>query len=143
MYSFLKICKHSKMQHYLLFFNTFQQSWNVLMHSVCLSVCTRSISRKYYSNALKLMYVIHILHNTDRGENVIHTTNSLSTETHQSFLIHYGSWGGCLKHILKYLYCTKYNVLRFVIQKKHISHEKWHKQHEYYVYQLTQNFSNA
>ena len=39
----------------VVFFNTFQQSWKVFMHSVCLSVCPRSNSRKYSSNVLKLI----------------------------------------------------------------------------------------
>ena len=60
---------------------------------VCLSVCTRSNSRKYSSNVLKLIYVIYVWHSKNRTENGIYTANGLSTETHKSFPIHYGLWG--------------------------------------------------
>ena len=44
-------------------------------------------------------------------ENGIYTANGLFTETHKIFPIHYGLWGGCLKNILTYLDCTKYNEI--------------------------------
>ena len=44
----------------------------------------------------------------DRNENGVYGTNGLSTETHKSFLIHYGCEGNYLKRIL---YCTKRNEI--------------------------------
>ena len=104
------------------FFNTFQHSWKVFMHSVfclsvcssvCPSVCPRSNSRKYSLNVLKLIYVIYIWHRMNRIENGIYTTNGLSTETHKRFSDTLQAIGGkCLKRILKYLYWTKYNEIK-------------------------------
>ena len=45
-------------------------------------------------------------------ENGIYKSNGLSTETHKSFPIHYGLWGGkCSKRIFVYSYCTKYDEI--------------------------------
>ena len=80
-------------------FNTFQQAEKCLyIWFVRLSVCACSNSRKYSSNVLKFQYVIHIGHSMNHIENGIHGTHGSSTETHKSFLIHYGIWrGGILK----------------------------------------------
>ena len=49
----------------------------------------------------------------DRIENGIYTTNDSSTETHQSFSMHYGLWEGgkCLKRILTYFHYIRYNEI--------------------------------
>ena len=54
-------------------------------------------SRKYFSNVLKFMYVIHILCRKKHIENGMHGTNGSSTETHKSFSIHFGLWGETFK----------------------------------------------
>ena len=43
----------------------------------------------------------------DHIANGMYGTNALFTETHKSFLMHYGLWGKYLKHILKCLCCNK------------------------------------
>ena len=72
---------------------------------VCLSVrpsvCLRSTSRKYSSNILKLIYVIHIWHSINCIENGMHKTNDFSTEAHKGFPIHYGLWGKMCKAYFK------------------------------------------
>ena len=63
----------------------------------------------------------------NRIENGMNTTNGLSTETHNLFSTHYGLWQGkCLKCILTYLDCPKYNEINIdhsYIQN-HVSHKK-------------------
>ena len=82
------------------------------MHSVCLSVCARFNSGKYSSNVLKFKYVTHIRYSLDRIENDVYGTHRSSTETHKSFLIHYGLCGGKdFKRILICLYCNKWNKI--------------------------------
>ena len=60
----------------------------------------------------------------------MYATNGLSTETHKSFLIHYSVWGGgegeCLKRILAYLDCIKYNEINIGHShiQKHSSNKK-------------------
>ena len=49
------LCQQPRHNNYS--FNTFQQSWKVFAHSVYLSVCVRSNSRKFSSNVLKLIHV--------------------------------------------------------------------------------------
>ena len=66
----------------------------------------------------------------NRIENGMCTINGLSTETHKNFPIHYGLLGGkCLKHILTYLACTKYNEINISHSdtQKHVFYEKGYK----------------
>ena len=47
----------------------------------------------------------------NRIENGIYTTNGLSTETHKNFPIYNGLGEKCLKLILTFLHCTKYEEI--------------------------------
>ena len=94
-----------------------------------LSVCSRSNSHKYSSNVLNLIYVVRIWHSINRIKNGICTTNGLSTDT-QKFSDTLQRMGKkCLKHILTYFYCTKYNEINIGhphIQKD-VSYKKLYK----------------
>ena len=72
----------------------------VFMHSVYLSVCAHSNSRKSSSNVLKLIKVFHIWPGMDRIENGMRTTTGSSTETHKTFPTHYGLWEKMFKAYL-------------------------------------------
>ena len=117
------------------------------MHSVCLSICARSNSRKLSSDALKLIYIIHIWHSMNYIDNGIGTTNDLSTETVKIFWYITGEkWGEkYLKRILTYLHSTKYNEINMCHShiQKHVSYKKWSKKYKYYAYRLTQMFSDT
>ena len=80
-----------------VFFNTFQQSWNACIWFVCLSACASSNLRKYSSNVLKFMYIIHVWYNLDVIENGRHGSKDSSTETHKSFPIRYGLCRGIFR----------------------------------------------
>ena len=69
---------HSLSNSFLI--NTFQQSLKVFMHSVCLFTYARFHSRKYFSNVLKFITVIHISYSMDSFENGIHKTNGSSRD---------------------------------------------------------------
>ena len=73
-------------------FNTFQQSWKMLMHSVCLSVCpfvcVSSNCRICSSDIFKFIHALHIWCRMDSIEN--DGTKCSFTETHKSFPIHFG-----------------------------------------------------
>ena len=65
-----------------------------------------------------------------------------SIQAHAKVFRFYGE--KCLKRILKYLYCTKYNkinIYHFDIHKN-IFHTKWHKYYKCFVHRVTQKFSN-
>ena len=81
----------------------------------------------------------------NRIESGIHTTNSLSTETHKSFPIHYGLRGKSFNRILTYLYCTKYNEINISYSdiQKHFPIKKSYKKYKYLTDKLTQKFSNT
>ena len=96
-------------------FNTFLQSWKVFMHSVCLSVCPSvcplSNFCKYYSNVLKLIHVIHIWHSMNCIESDLYEQWFVYRDT-QKFSGKLRPKGEkCLKFILTYLYCTKYDEI--------------------------------
>ena len=48
--------------------NIFQQNWKIFMHLICLSVCACPNSRKYSSNTVKLIYVIHVWYRMNYSE---------------------------------------------------------------------------
>ena len=51
----------------------------------------------------------------------------------------------CLKRILTYLYCSKYNEIDIghLHIQKHASYKKCHKKYKYYVCKLTEKFSDT
>ena len=53
--------------------------------------------------------------------------------------------GKCLNRILTYLDCTKYNEINIDPShiQNHVSYKKGYKKHKYYVYRLTQKFSDT
>ena len=65
----------------------------------------------------------------NRIENGMDTTNGLSTETHKIFRYITAYGGKCLKPILTYLDCTKYNEINISHSdlQKHVAYEKWLK----------------
>ena len=69
----------------------------------------------------------------------------MSTGSHKSFPIHCTLQGKCLKSILTYLDCTKYNEMYIghLHIQKHVSYKKLYKKYKYYVYRLTQKFSDT
>ena len=50
----------------------------------------------------------------------------------------------CLKRILTYLDCTKYNEINIghLHIQKHVSYKKLYKKYKYYVYRIAQKFSD-
>ena len=66
----------------------------------------------------------------DRIENDMYGTKCSFTETHKNFQIHL-SIGGMkfLKFIVAYLYCTKYNEIKYFysVVQKHVSYTGSHK----------------
>ena len=100
-----------------MIFNTFQQSWKMLMHLLCLSVCAGSNFRKILQRVFKFMHAIHVWYRVDNIENDMHGTRCSFTERHKSFMIHFDLSKGVkfLKFIVTYLYCTKYNEIKYFI----------------------------
>ena len=49
-----------------------------------------------------------------------------------------------LKRILTYLYCNKWNKINIYHSdtQKHVSYKKWYKCYKYFVYRLSQKFSD-
>ena len=80
-------------------------------------------------------------------ENGIYTANGLSTGTHKSFPVHYGLWRGkCLKSILTYLDCIKYNeidISHLHIQKHVFYKKKLYKKYKKIMYRLIRKFSDT
>ena len=63
------------------------------MHSVCLPVHALTLVNNFQmSSNLCMLFISDIA--MDRTENGIYTTYGLSTETHKSFPMHNGLWGG-------------------------------------------------
>ena len=69
----------------------------------------------------------------------INTTSILYTGSHKSFPI---LCGNSLKCILLYLYCINYNEITICHSdiQKHVSHEKWLKSYNNFLYRLSQKF---
>ena len=80
-------------QLYSIVFNTFQQSWKSQISSVCPSVSTRTNSRKYSSNIVKILYAAAVWYSMVRIENDTHGTKNSSTQLHKSIPINYSVWG--------------------------------------------------
>ena len=74
-------------------------------------------------------------------KNRINATNILYTGSNKSFPI---LWGKCLKLIIRYLYCTKYNEIKIcnLYIHENVFHKKWHIDYKYFVYRVTQIFSD-
>ena len=115
--------------------NTFKQSLKMFIHpvylSVCLSVCVRfncsmyaltmyavCVRFNYSSNVPKLTHAIHTWYGMDSIENDIYGTKCSFTEKHRIFLCIsvYQGEAKFVKFIATYLYCTKYNKIKYFIQ---------------------------
>ena len=74
-------------------------------------------------------------------KNGINAKNILYTGSYKSFLI---LWGKCLKLIITCLYCSKYNEINMCHLYIHVDffHKKLHKDYKYFVYSVTQKFSD-
>ena len=70
------------------------------------------------------------------------TTSLLYTESHKIFPILCGKF---LKRFLLYFYCVNYNEINICHSgiQTHVSHEKWLKSYKYFLYRLSQNFSET
>ena len=126
-------------------FNTFQQSWRVFMHSVCLSVCL-SVRALTLKNILQMSWIWYMLFISDIAWTVLKMVNirlMVCLQRHTKvfrYITVYLKKNS--KRILTCLYCNKWNKINIWHSgtQKHFVNKKWFKCHKYFVYSLTQNF---
>ena len=80
------------------------------------SVCAFSICCKNSSNVLKLMYVIQAYYRMFHIESGLHKINSLCTEPHRRFKMHYFKRQTFLKGHFNVFIRTIYNEIKMSIQ---------------------------
>ena len=72
-------------------------------------------------------------------KNGTNATNILYTGSYKSFPI---LWEKCLKLIITYLFCTKYNEINIchLYMHENVFHKKWHKDYKNFICRVTQSF---
>ena len=118
-----------------------QQSWKVFFFSVYQSMHALNLVNILQTWNLCMLFISDIAWSVMK---MVFKGLIVRLQRHLKDITAYGG-EGFLKRILTYLSWTKCNEINMCHSdvQKHVSHKKWYKQYKYFVYKLTQKFSDT